>query len=1091
MGDPTGAHSRAGLGMVLGGLLGLGIGLVGVALAGAAIGAIVLSGGAALPIVVGAGFGLAAAGVGFFAAIAGGVSAGGKAGQTFKGGSCGKITTGSGAKGDGNPVFIEHRRAARAQIDELDHGSNALIESGSSTVFINGKPAAREGEKGGCGGLMLERCAQRTFIGGESTSAGGAYGSSIIAAADEVGALLGKVALGLGVAAVVGPFLLGGSVLALAGGGAVLGAGLLLGEKATELGAQAGKWLDSQGERTEGRWENILGFVGGSSVSFFNPMKAGAVVGRKAPVSALFVPSKAEVAFGAKYLTTGVATESGPKRSFIRDLRGRRATGEPRAAEARDTGPTLPAQRDAEPGAGEPRPQAPLEDAALSLRGSVARARERAAEARPRAGEGTGEGEGAGATGSAKPRSERYETLDGKVKRDEPMTFAERQEWTRLRLADMRLAREQRTTPGDATISDPGCSTCAKSRRSTNSPEAARTLSPALQEKIDGLAKRGDHTALPRGTNKNGLLAYLAKKPVEYGVFRSKETGQLYVVRGDESIVAPVGSADRLIFHNHPSGAKHLSGVGKDPMSGDVGYIQDRNPNQKSSIIGTPDGHTHRNAVPRVEEQYPRRNPDGSVDWNYKADIPGRTIGGTGHEASQPFTPGQLRDGIAALPNGGSPSQLRDGIRDLQPPRRVALDPAGQRPRGDQAFDFSARRQPIEWREVGPRERAESAGATGEPPLDRLHADDTTTSSQSYAYWQNQPTRDIVESLKPGRPDSLKVDDAGKVWDGNTRVKVLEERGYDVDSLPRERHARTDLDGNRVGVSPARRAAEDLFAPRPADGAPETGGGQRSACTTCAAPPPAAAATVAAAAKGFRTTPPRSLPSANELYDFARQGRPIDPSVATTREGRAQLRRLWLQRASLQHAEEQAERRARADGWTPEAHPRRAIDLSVAGPARTLGPDARDGAGAYRLPDGWTELWVHGTPTGFAGEVPGVPGAYTPRTVTEVADAVRMQGGSGPVLLVACEAGKLTTAGPNAAQQLANELGRPVVAMSHVVAGMPGGGYAPAGIQTTVPTGLAAIPQVDGIPYTSGAVQGRWRTFVPNPVDLVLPLGGP
>ena len=38
------------------------------------------------------------------------------------------------------------RRAARAQIDELDHGSNALIESGSSTVFINGKPAHRLGD---------------------------------------------------------------------------------------------------------------------------------------------------------------------------------------------------------------------------------------------------------------------------------------------------------------------------------------------------------------------------------------------------------------------------------------------------------------------------------------------------------------------------------------------------------------------------------------------------------------------------------------------------------------------------------------------------------------------------------------------------------------------------------------------------------------------------------------------------------------------------------------------------------------------------------------------------------------------------------
>jgi hypothetical protein len=43
-----------------------------------------------------------------------------------------------------------------------------------------------------------------------------------------------------------------------------------------------------------------------------------------------------------------------------------------------------------------------------------------------------------------------------------------------------------------------------------------------------------------------------------------------------------------------------------------------------------------------------------------------------------------------------------------------------------------------------------------------------------------------VESLRPGKPECLKVKDDGTVMDGNTRVKVLEERGYNVHDLPRE-----------------------------------------------------------------------------------------------------------------------------------------------------------------------------------------------------------------------------------------------------------------------------------------------------------------
>ena len=74
---------------------------------------------------------------------------------------------------------------------------------------------------------------------------------------------------------------------------------------------------------------------------------------------------------------------------------------------------------------------------------------------------------------------------------------------------------------------------------------------------------------------------------------------------------------------------------------------------------------------------------------------------------------------------------------------------------------------------------------TSRPPLRRLHPD-SSLSKSGLSYWRRQRTDVIVESLKPGKLECLKVKDDGTVMDGNTRVKVLEERGYNVDDLPRE-----------------------------------------------------------------------------------------------------------------------------------------------------------------------------------------------------------------------------------------------------------------------------------------------------------------
>jgi hypothetical protein len=54
-----------------------------------------------------------------------------------------------------------------------------------------------------------------------------------------------------------------------------------------------------------------------------------------------------------------------------------------------------------------------------------------------------------------------------------------------------------------------------------------------------------------------------------------------------------------------------------------------------------------------------------------------------------------------------------------------------------------------------------------------------------YTYWSSKSTEDIVNSLAPGQEEELTVDANGKVWQGNTRIKILQDRGVDVDNLPR------------------------------------------------------------------------------------------------------------------------------------------------------------------------------------------------------------------------------------------------------------------------------------------------------------------
>jgi hypothetical protein len=73
--------------------------------------------------------------------------------------------------------------------------------------------------------------------------------------------------------------------------------------------------------------------------------------------------------------------------------------------------------------------------------------------------------------------------------------------------------------------------------------------------------------------------------------------------------------------------------------------------------------------------------------------------------------------------------------------------------------------------------------------LQRIHPDTTYQSGAAklaLEYWRKQSTDSIVQSLAPGGRESLKVKDHGRIMNGNTRIKVLEERSFDINQLPRD-----------------------------------------------------------------------------------------------------------------------------------------------------------------------------------------------------------------------------------------------------------------------------------------------------------------
>lgn len=70
-------------------------------------------------------------------------------------------------------------------------------------------------------------------------------------------------------------------------------------------------------------------------------------------------------------------------------------------------------------------------------------------------------------------------------------------------------------------------------------------------------------------------------------------------------------------------------------------------------------------------------------------------------------------------------------------------------------------------------------------PLKSLHSEGSL-SQPKLTTFRKRSTEELIASLRPGEPGSLKVKPDGTIMDGHHRVYVLRERGVDVDALPKE-----------------------------------------------------------------------------------------------------------------------------------------------------------------------------------------------------------------------------------------------------------------------------------------------------------------
>jgi hypothetical protein len=72
-----------------------------------------------------------------------------------------------------------------------------------------------------------------------------------------------------------------------------------------------------------------------------------------------------------------------------------------------------------------------------------------------------------------------------------------------------------------------------------------------------------------------------------------------------------------------------------------------------------------------------------------------------------------------------------------------------------------------------------------QPPLKFLH-EESSLNEVKLNQFRKLTTDQILTSLAPNRPSSLKARPDGTLIEGNHRIKILRERGVNVDVLPRE-----------------------------------------------------------------------------------------------------------------------------------------------------------------------------------------------------------------------------------------------------------------------------------------------------------------
>lgn len=72
-----------------------------------------------------------------------------------------------------------------------------------------------------------------------------------------------------------------------------------------------------------------------------------------------------------------------------------------------------------------------------------------------------------------------------------------------------------------------------------------------------------------------------------------------------------------------------------------------------------------------------------------------------------------------------------------------------------------------------------------QPNLKPLHADHALSQAKLLQL-DKLSTKDLINSLRPGQSGALKTRMDGTIIDGHHRIKILRNRGVDVDALPRE-----------------------------------------------------------------------------------------------------------------------------------------------------------------------------------------------------------------------------------------------------------------------------------------------------------------